>query len=568
MSSSSSSSPTSLSTTTDDTAESNASNLTATILSNVFLFFLIFGLSATVSIRKLKSQLQNKFALATGVGMQFFIMPLLGFASVYALQGSGLTHAMGVTLLVVTSSPGGSYSNLWCSLFNADLALSVAMTAVSTILSIGMLPANLLLYSTLAFGSGEDSVVQALDFFGLFVSLGIVVGAIIGGLCCSYYFENPIFQVWANRSASVSGIALILVSVFLSSGNAGTDTTFWSHPWAFYVGVAIPCFVGIVLANVLSNLVRLSKPETVSIAIECCYQNTGIATSIAVTMFSDPTERAAAVSVPLFYGFLEAVVICIYCIWSWKVGWTKAPKDEKFCVVIGRTYEMESDGDIGGLRNHDAPAEGLPRIIEESDNEEQSSLGGVEDLETPNTDCKGKGWPLWGKRRQNTRDTYDEDTSLPESVGKPLPWWRKLWKSNSTNSFHHHSVASKSTGKKGKLTSLTPSRNRISSEDNTVLTTQSRNRAASEDSGTPIGALTESPRTARRQLFHGEEQMPEQPIPVQLLPQLLTTDEGDEEDHYQHGGKMVNGMEVIPMNPFAALQNVVENDENDGAMSC
>ena len=31
----------------------------------------------------------------------------------------------GITLLIVASSPGGSYSNLWCSLFNADLALSV-----------------------------------------------------------------------------------------------------------------------------------------------------------------------------------------------------------------------------------------------------------------------------------------------------------------------------------------------------------------------------------------------------------------------------------------------------------
>ena len=46
---------------------------------------------------------------------------------------------------------GGSYSNLWCSLFNADLALSVAMTTVSTIMSLVMLPLNLLIYINLTY---------------------------------------------------------------------------------------------------------------------------------------------------------------------------------------------------------------------------------------------------------------------------------------------------------------------------------------------------------------------------------------------------------------------------------
>jgi hypothetical protein len=85
----------------------------------------------------------------------------------------------------------------------------------------------------------------------------------------------------------------------------------------------------------------LSPPETVAISIECCYQNTGIATSVAITMFDNVEERAQAVAVPLFYGIIEAVVIGIYCIWAWKVGWTKAPKDENLCLVIARTYEID-----------------------------------------------------------------------------------------------------------------------------------------------------------------------------------------------------------------------------------
>lgn len=104
--------------------------LASAVLSNVFLFFLIFGLSATVDYRCLQKQLHNKFAIATGVAMQFLFMPVLGYISVFICGKYGLTEAMGITLLVVTASPGGSYSNWWCSLFNADLALSVAVRIV------------------------------------------------------------------------------------------------------------------------------------------------------------------------------------------------------------------------------------------------------------------------------------------------------------------------------------------------------------------------------------------------------------------------------------------------------
>ena len=88
---------------------------------------------------------------------------------------------------------------------------------------------------------------------------------------------------------------------------------------------------------------RLSPPETVAIAIECCYQNTGIATSVAITMYADPVQRAQEVAVPLVYGLLESVFVCVYCLYAWKAGWTKAPADEKFCVVISKSYEIDNE---------------------------------------------------------------------------------------------------------------------------------------------------------------------------------------------------------------------------------
>jgi predicted Na+-dependent transporter len=78
-------------------------------LSSTFLLFLlVFGMSATVDTNALLAQVKNKKAILTGCFLQFVILPLLGFIVVKTLD---LSEAMGITLLVVTSSPGGSYSN-------------------------------------------------------------------------------------------------------------------------------------------------------------------------------------------------------------------------------------------------------------------------------------------------------------------------------------------------------------------------------------------------------------------------------------------------------------------------
>mmetsp|Transcript_6771 Transcript_6771/g.11222 ORF Transcript_6771/g.11222 Transcript_6771/m.11222 type:complete len:503 (+) Transcript_6771:241-1749(+) len=433
----------------DDAADLASHNLLATILSNVFLFILIFGLSATVQMDALRHQLNNRLALGIGVAMQFIMMPFLGFLAVLLLNGNDFTPAMGMTLLVVTSSPGGSYSNWWCSLFNAELPLSVAMTAVSTVLSVGMLPANLVLYSYLAYGGGnetnnddenddENNIVAALDFPTLFISLGIVMSGIGLGLCCSYYNSSKsssppvIFHKWCHRAANISGIALILVSVLLSS--VGVETNFWNQPWEFYVGVSFPCLVGLLISNIVSRAAAgkqvLTKPECVAISIECCYQNTGIATSVAVTMFSDPEIRAQAVAVPLLYGIVEALVIGIYCVAAWKAGWTRAPASDKLCTVVSNSYEGTNDGND-----------------KENNNDEEA-----------------------GSR------TNDED-DLHVIHEESSPRWRfSLWKKRPEGAEFGHVRSSRAvmeacnSGNTGNNTCTTANRNRLVSEDNTVAT--------------------------------------------------------------------------------------------------
>lgn len=78
------------------------------ISGNVLLFALVFGMSATVDTAAIQQQIRNKNAILLGLFCQFVLLPFLGYAVVNILD---LDAPLGITLLVVTSSPGGSYSN-------------------------------------------------------------------------------------------------------------------------------------------------------------------------------------------------------------------------------------------------------------------------------------------------------------------------------------------------------------------------------------------------------------------------------------------------------------------------
>ena len=329
------------------------------IASNLLLFSLIFGISATIDGKDFRNHFRNnKRGIITGVVSQFGIMPLLGFLSSIAFYNAGYTQIMGLSLMVITASPGGSYSNWWCSLFNADLALSVAVTSISSILSVALLPANLLLYSWLAYdvilgGASHMDVVDHLDFGAIFISLGVVLAAILSGLATGHKFDNVTFHRRANRLGSICGILLILLSAFLGSGGGDSGgVSVWRMEWSFYIATALPCLLGMALANSAARCLNVTKPETVAIAIETCYQNTAIATSVAVTMYSDPASRALAVAVPFFYGLVEAIAIGLYCIWAWKMGWTKAPPTDRLWKVMFTTYEVHDDRDSGATASH------------------------------------------------------------------------------------------------------------------------------------------------------------------------------------------------------------------------
>jgi len=336
----------------------------AEMLGHLLLFCLVFGMSATVDLNRVLKQLRNSRALGMGVCLQFVVLPFLGFLSVKMLN---LNEPMGLTLLVVTSSPGGSFSNWWCSIFNADLALSVTMTAISTLLAIIMLPLNLFIYIKWAYHDDDVDVLDILDFGALMNSLIVVISAISLGILASDRVEHPKFHIYANWFGSFGGVGLVILSGVAS--NVGTDGNgIWQRDAKFYFGVALPCIVALFLSNAMTTYSGLKKPERVTSCIECCYQNCGIATSVAFSMFQGQ-DRAEALGVPFFYGCVEFLVIGAYCVGAWKAGWTKAPPSEPFWKVITCSYEVLLAEKLAGrdieVQLNDCSTESSVEIVDE-----------------------------------------------------------------------------------------------------------------------------------------------------------------------------------------------------------
>jgi len=118
----------------------------------------------------------------------------------------------------------------------------------------------------------------------------------------------------------------------------------------------------------------------------------------------------------LFYGGVEAVVLGIYCIICWKLDMTKAPKEEKICVVISKTYEIIEDESAHRRSSHD---EGIEVEYHDADGAHvlgPTSPTGSLTGSTPRADLEA-GTPLPPPRpprsRFDTADTFPENASQP-----------------------------------------------------------------------------------------------------------------------------------------------------------
>ena len=109
------------------------------------------------------------------------------------------------------------------------------MTGISTLLSVVMLPLNLVIYT---WSTYSNEVVQSLDWFALFLSLIVVLGGITSGVLTSAWYNSTRFNLMANKLGNLAGLSLVIFSAAISKSKDGGGV--WNQDATFYIGCALP----------------------------------------------------------------------------------------------------------------------------------------------------------------------------------------------------------------------------------------------------------------------------------------------------------------------------------------
>ena len=210
------------------------------------------------------------------------------------------------------------------------------MTLISSSIALVMLPCNLVL--SLAYLYNNEAM-KFINFGKMFLSLAVILVASVAGLYCSSKMKCTRFSIALNKTGNVFALVHILLALIVVCFDNTLSFDMWSQSWKFYIGLALPCIIGLILSSIITSWFKLLTPERMAVAFECSSQNSCIAIAVAIGMFDAPQVSKALV-VPLYMALVNTIVLGLYFLFTWKNGWTKAPSDKNICVVLFKPYEI------------------------------------------------------------------------------------------------------------------------------------------------------------------------------------------------------------------------------------
>ena len=239
------------------------------------LIMLTMGLTLTTDDFRILAR--RPLDILIGACAQFFIMPCVAYLLVRVFH---LEPALALGILLVGCCPGGVSSNIMSYLCHGDVAFSVGMTCVSTLLAPVMTP--LLMQLT----AGE---IIEIDAVGMFLNILIVTIIPVGiGCFLNYTYSKskhfPTIQSLMPRM-SVICLACIVGGVISTVHDDLVARGWWLFIWTFAV-VLCHNTLGYVLGYTAGRLAHFTTAKKRTISIEVGMQNAGLATVLAGNFFA------------------------------------------------------------------------------------------------------------------------------------------------------------------------------------------------------------------------------------------------------------------------------------------
>lgn len=244
------------------------------------LGLVMFGMGVTLTPGQFREVLRRPRLVALGAALQFGIMPLAAWAIGHLM---GLPAALLVGLVLVGASPGGTASNVICYLARGDLALSITLTTVSTLLAVVLTPLLTLLYvgERVPVPAG-DMLVSILQVVLAPVALGVLVNRFAGQRLSALQRFFPLLSVGAI-------VLIIAIIVALNRGSLAAMGP------AAALAVVLHNGVGLAAGYGLARLAGQDEIRARTLAIEVGMQNSGLAVALAVKYFSTAAALPGAI---------------------------------------------------------------------------------------------------------------------------------------------------------------------------------------------------------------------------------------------------------------------------------
>jgi len=241
----------------------------------LMLFFVMVGMGLTLKLSDFTIVFTKPLAIVLGVILQYGLMPLVAL---------GLSHLFGfyhafpfiyLGLILATASPAGVTSNLLTHFAKGDLALSISLTSVSTVLALFCTPLLLSLYGTTGTGASVPAVLIAQTIVVL-VILPLAIGMTIRARAEKIALKAaPVFSV-----LGIITVLFIMVTGVVTNLGALADTERYSI--TFYFAPLILALTGMVVAVLVARLFRVSVKQLKSLAFETGVRNSALSMTLAI----------------------------------------------------------------------------------------------------------------------------------------------------------------------------------------------------------------------------------------------------------------------------------------------
>jgi bile acid:Na+ symporter, BASS family len=270
------------------------------------IFLIMFGMGLSLRPINFQQIIKSPKALITGLVSQLALPPIVGFLLATITP---LPPIWAAGLVVLSACPGGSTSSVITLLAKGNVALSLALAALSSVITVFTLPliANLAVQTFL-----DESAIVQLPFLSslmqivlmtiLPVSLGMLTRRQIPRFARKVY--KPV------RTCAIAFLSIIILGIILQAPTDDFVATLANIGWVVLLMNAATMILGFAIAMLLN----LEKSSIIAITIEVGIQNGGLAIAVAssATMLNSP-EMALPAAI---YSILMFVTAIGFTIWS------------------------------------------------------------------------------------------------------------------------------------------------------------------------------------------------------------------------------------------------------------